>query len=420
MTPRRSSRAAPVTTRIVAVHRVPVAIVAFLVLAAPPADSDEIRFAKTLISKRFLAEGCAVADVDGDGQRDILAGAMWFQAPDWKPHEIAPAQEFVPYTGYSDSFLSFADDLNGDGRADFIVVGFPGEALRIYENPGEPGKHWNTWNACASAANESPQYLDVDGDGRAELLCGSNPQKGVAGAKEEQWVGWFEPRAWREPWKWQPIDGPSSPGGQRYSHGLGRGDVNGDGRDDVLIAHGWYEAPFDRARGEWKLHPFPDGIRDRPSAHLYTLDIDGDGDSDVIASSAHARGIWWYEQTRTASGGSDWKDHDILAETLPPERWFTQTHSLVVADINRDGLPDFVTGKRWFAHQGNDPDGRNPVVPIYWFELQREAGRARFVAHRIDDNSGVGTQLQVVDVNGDDKLDVVVANKKGVHYLEQQ
>jgi hypothetical protein len=387
-------------------------------------DETGIRFRKSVLSKRFLAEGVAVADVDGDGKKDILAGALWFQAPEWKAHEIAAPQDFVPHRGYSDSFLCYTDELSGDGRPDYIVVGFPGEALRIYENPGTTGAHWPQWEAAKSIANESPMYVDLSGDGRPELLCGSDPNKGIAGRKEEHWVGWFEPRGWKEPWAWRPVAGPESPGGQRFSHGIGRGDVNGDGRTDILIARGWYEAPADSSQVPWLLHAFPDGIRDRPSAQMYVLDIDGDEDGDVLASSAHDLGIWWYEQVRGADGAIGWKDHSVFAETLPEPEWFTQTHSLVVADINGDGLQDFVTGKRWFAHQGHDRDGRNPIVPIYWFELRREGsgprgGAARWVAHLIDDNCGVGTQFVVDDVNGDGKLDVVVSNKKGVRYLEQ-
>ncbi len=141
---------------------------------------------------------------------------------------------------------------------------------------------------------------------------------------------------------------------------------------------------------------------------MYVYDFDGDGDADVLTSAAHNIGIWWYEQTKEG-----WTQHEI-------DNSFSQSHALCLADINRDGLPDFVTGKRWWAHgPGGDPNPGDPAV-VVWFELSRKDGKPQWKAHRIDDDSGVGTQFEVADVDRDGLLDVVTVNKKGARWFQQQ
>ena len=142
-------------------------------------------------------------------------------------------------------------------------------------------------------------------------------------------------------------------------------------------------------------------------AEMLVYDCNGDGRNDVISSSAHRYGIWWHEQT---AGG--WKTHLI-------DKSVSQTHAMCLADINGDGLMDFVTGKRFWAHTSGDPGINEPAI-LMWFELGRKDGQPVWTKHVIDDNSGVGIQFVVTDVNGDGLLDIVTSNKKGVYYFEQR
>jgi hypothetical protein len=242
--------------------------------------------------------------------------------------------------------------------------------------------------------NESPQLLDLDGDGQRELLFSEGKRLAYARPR---------PDAYQE-WQITPISAPGAPGTAMYAHGLGAGDVNGDGRGDVIVPAGWYEAPADGEQGEWKFH----AARLGPNcAQMHVFDFDGDGDGDLLSSSAHDYGVWWFEQT--ADG---FEQHLI-------DKSFSQSHSLCVADINGDKLPDFVTGKRWWAHGPKGDAGADQPAVVFWFELARRDGKPVWIPHEIDRDSGIGTQFEVGDVNGDGLPDVATSNKKGVHYLQQ-
>jgi len=378
-------------------------IFTILVLGLSPiAASAEVRFQKTVLDKTFRSEGVAVGDVNHDGKPDVLAGDVWYAAPDWKMSEIRTVGQYDGAKGYSQCFANFAQDINGDGWVDSIVIGMPGEPCRWYENPKNKPGRWKERIVVDSACNETPMMADLLGDGRAVLLFGVRPQGLMA---------WFSiPKDLEGLWDMHAISGPNAPGTERYSHGLGAGDINGDGRNDVLFTNGWWEAPQDRTKTNWTFHPANLGP---PCADMLVYDIDGDGNSDVITSSAHGYGIWWFQQVKSDKG-VEWKQHDI-APSL-----FSQSHAMILVDINGDGVKDFVVGKRFWAHgPTGDADPDKPAV-IYWFELRRpQKGTAEFIPHLIDDDSGVGTQFEITDLNADKKLDIVTSNKKGVYVFLQ-
>ena len=375
-------------------------LVASAVFCSISAAAGPVRFEKVVVDKTFRSEGVAVGDVNHDGKPDILAGDVWYSAPDWKMHEVRKVGQYDGTKGYSNCFVNFARDVNGDGWVDSIVIGLPDTECFWYENPKNQQGHWKERVVGKSACNETPIFAD---------LLGNSKPVPIFAVRPEGLMAWFGvPKDLDGLWDMHVIAGPNAPGTEKYSHGLGAGDVNGDGRNDVLIKEGWWQAPIDRTKSNWKFHPAKLGP---DCADILVYDVDDDGDSDIITSSAHNYGIWWFEQ-KSSPQGPKFEQHVIYDK-------FSQTHAIILIDINGDGVKDLVTGKRYFAHQGHDPGGHEPAV-LYWFELRRpKKGQVEFIPHKIDDNSGVGTQFKVTDINGDRRPDIVTSNKKGVHVFLQ-
>ena len=389
-----------------------------LALAVPlAASAGEISFRKHRVDPTFHSEGVAIGDIDHDGKKDIFAGDVWYRTSgigDWKRNEFRkPKAQYDGSKGYSNSFANFANDVNGDGWVDVIVVGFPGAPFHWYENPRGESGHWKEHEIWRSACNETPAYADLLGDGKLGVVLGYQP---------EGQMGFFRPTS--DPTGiWEPlaISKEKSPGTVRFWHGLGVGDLNQDGRNDVVIHAGWWEQPENPSSTPWTFHPLAlhppkqkpsDPAREDPScADIHVYDVDGDGDNDLLSSSAHKYGVWWYENTGSAERPT-FTPHVIRDDV-------SQSHALHLVDINGDGLKDLVTGKRYFAHQGHDPGGKDPAV-LYWLELRRENGKPKFIPHPIDDDSGHGTQFVVADFDDDGLLDIVTSNKKGTHVFVQE
>ncbi|WP_375586182.1 FG-GAP repeat domain-containing protein [Cyclobacterium xiamenense] len=384
----------------------PVAFIALMgILCFDPCFAQEngketpafsITFTKHRLSRTFLAEGAAIGDVNRDGLMDVMAGAYWFEAPDWTAHELETPQEFFYDKGYSNAFISYGMDVNRDGWVDFVRIGFPGKEVQWFENPKNQAGHWKTHLISGSLGNESAGFFDMDKDGIKDIV-GSIPETGE--------MVWFKAPGDPDDLAWEkyPISEKESPGTARFAHGMGMGDINGDGRMDLIITEGWWEGPEDPRQGPWKFHPADLG---EPAAQMYVYDFNADGLADVVSSSAHQLGVWWHEQKKTGQ----WETHLI-------DDSFTQTHGLELVDINGDGHPDLVTGKRYFAHMGNDP-GEYDTPYLSWYEFV--PGTApQWTQHVIDTDSGVGVHVVTEDFTGNGLVDIVVANKKGVFVFEQ-
>ncbi|MBC7920629.1 MAG: VCBS repeat-containing protein [Ferruginibacter sp.] len=359
--------------------------------------TDSVRFKKHTLTTDFVAEGVTVGDVNKDGRVDVMAGTYWFEAPNWKRHELAKGETFS-VTSYSNTFLNYSLDVNRDGWIDVIRIGYPGQAAMWYENPKNRAGYWKAHLVYPSVGNESPALLDLDGDGNQDLICADSQNKKIV---------WVSPPSGKDTsWTAHTISSDSLQGTHMYTHGLGLGDINLDGRADVVTREGWWEAPVNRKQPNWPFHRVSLG---EECSQMYILDLDGDRDQDVVSASAHDYGIWWHEGVKNGAELS-WKQHEI-------SKTFSQTHGMALVDINGDNHPDLVTGKRYYAHNGKDPGAEEPSV-LYWFEY-KPGKKPAWVPHQIDDNSGVGLHLVTQDITRDKLVDIIIGNKKGVFVFEQ-
>jgi hypothetical protein len=360
----------------------------------------------------YFAWSATAADVNRDGVLDVIAGPRYFLGPDYKvSREIYLANTTNPGIEYTPAAMNFAFDYTGDGFPDVLVS--EGRNVVMYVNPGKELRRWDRYPAFASTA-EVVAFADVSGDKIPDVVCLNGGLVSVATVNTANPTG---------PWSLHPVSGPG------YTvvaqHGLGAGDINGDGRVDVVSPFGWWEHPAGGFDGPWTHHPVAFGRWPRAGAspggaELRVADLNGDGLNDVVASlEAHGWGLAWFEQKRTANVTS-WVPHIIIDSfdaKNPGGATFSELHALTTADVNGDGVQDIVTGKRLFSHleSYNDPDPYGDAV-LYVFRTVRNKqapGGAEFVPELVHNRSGVGSMVQTADLNKDGATDIMTATDRG-------
>jgi len=418
-------------------HLIPAILLLYVI---PITNAQErIEFEKILIDSTYLSSAVTTADIDKDGLEDIIAGDVWYKAPDWKRHEIRPLGNYYgtlveptrPIGSgaryYARSIGNYTLDIDGDGWLDVLTFNSQGAPCYWYRNPQTNyDQLWQEYVAIELFHNESPQLVDLFSDAEPVVLAGNHIGDG------RYTLSWFSiPSDPTQPWEPHIIGHPDdfdysvsyrkteyfAPGGR--GHGLGVGDIDGDDLPDIITAQGWYQAPGNgKAKENWTFHRIPfDSLADPEMIHLlfaqmFADDFDGDGDNDIIGGSAHGYGLWWFEQVQK-DGQIDFVKHVISMD-------MSQLHAMNEVDLNGDGKNEYVTGKRYLAHLGRDPGSSDPAVVAYVERTKDDKGSLKMYTHIIDDNSGSGTQIWISDLNNDQKPDVLTSNKKGTNLFLQK
>jgi hypothetical protein len=346
-------------------------------------------------------EGCAIGDMDGDGKMDVVAGRNWYASPTFTPR---PLRTIEDWNGYIQSNGDFLLDVNRDGRMDVVAGSFVPTELAWYQNPGPEGlRLGHTWARqlfvdTKASENEAQLMHDIDRDGIQDWIVNSWNNKNPLTIWRFADNGNRDGKASSYSLE-QKVVGKSG-----NQHGMGVGDINGDGRDDVLLGHGWYEQPEKPWDQDWKFHA---NWNVQGSIPMIVVDLDRDGLNDILVGAGHDYGLFWWRQKGKNPDGS------IDLEKKLIDNGFSQPHALAMADLDGDGRDEIITGKRYYAHNGGDPGGQDmPEIHAYSYV------DGKFTKSPIEKGHvGIGLQVATGDLNGDGRIDIAVAGKSGTYAI---
>ncbi len=251
-------------------RRVFVMAVVWLLALEGLCHGDTLAFRRHTLNADSTYSACAVMDVNHDNAPDIVCGGFWYEAPTWKRRFLRDVEVI---RGRFDDYSNLPLDVNGDGWLDLISANYRSQTLYWIEHPGAALGAWTAHVIERPGPMETARLEDIDGDGRLDVL-----PNGV------RFAAWWE----LAPPKQSAGGKPATPRWIRHElpkevagHGVGFGDINGDGRGDVIGVNGWLEAPADRRHGRWLWHNEFQLQRDG-SVPMLAFDVDGDGDTDLV------------------------------------------------------------------------------------------------------------------------------------------
>ena len=387
------------------------ALAALGTAADAPARAGVPTWKQHAINEKSVFEAANAFDVDGDGKIDIVAGDTWYQAPSWKPFKVRDVQRTGTYTH---DFATLPVDVNGDGKTDFATVSYFGQDVGWVENPGKAGETWAYHPIAKPGPSEAAVQVDLTGDGVPEILPNTVTK-----------VVWYEFQPASHSFKEHDF------GSAAAGHGVGSGDVNGDGRVDLITPKGWFEGPATPTDSVWAWHP---DWKDLGTTGIQILakDVDGDGLADLVFGMGHDFGLYWIKQEKGADGKTKWGERRSIDETV------SSVHTQLWADMDGDGKAnELVSGKRVYAHEKEAGDTGASVVAWYAFDKSKgdwtrhvifQGEPAKDAPADISKRdaqkdfprgtAGTGLQMTAIDIDKDGDLDLLCPGKTGLYLFE--
>jgi hypothetical protein len=373
------------------------------------------KFTSMQISTMYYGWSAAASDINHDGTLDIVSGPFYYLGPSYtERHIYRVGRVYNPAVEYAPDMVNFTYDFTGDGWPDILASEWDRQKntrpIDLYVNPRGEDRKWDHTTVLPTPNTESVLMRDLDGDKKPEMVFGSPTGYGWARP---------DPANPTAPWVVHIVSGANDP---KNVHGMGGvGDINGDGKADIVVNSGWYEQPADlNQAAPWTFHPYSFATA---TTEMGVYDVNGDGLTDVVASlSVHGWGIAWFEQKKGADGIT-FEKHDIMGDFTTKNAGdvaFAEAHAARFVDMNGDKIPDMIIGKRYWSHLETYNANIDPYGPavIYIYRTVRNPsapGGAEFVPELVHNHSGVGSAFEVMDLNKDGKPDIAVATAFGTH-----
>jgi hypothetical protein len=340
---------------------------------------------KHVIAQGFPNQTVIPADYDGDGRIDVITGDITPNAERMVLY-LAPDWKPVVLNRGIRTIFGVAMDVNGDGKPDVVASRYHPGLIYWLERPRDPVHDPWTYRVVDDAAHEGVDgvhglYLgDVDRDGKLDIVASSGQPKGAF----PDCLAWF--RVPSDPltaarWERYILADRDAPG---LSHYIGFGDVNGDGRPDVA------SAAKDSPGGNWFAW-WEQGADPRRPWKKHLIAENQFGATNILMADVNGDGKVDFVASRGHGAGITWYEapgwtaHDITSDLKGP-------HSLAVADLDGDGDLDIATVAK---------DARVAA----WYEND---GKGHFTEHRFD-NDQSAYDVRLIDMDGDGDLDLVVA-----------